>query len=150
MLDGSLSSRTRSGKRDVEVPIRISFAPTMNTGRLDAKHEVLAIRGKTRDLSLGGVAFLVDSIRLREHYLVGEDRVLDAELTLPDGKVKMKLVGQRYEQFGKHLSINTYLIGAKIMSIDSTDEEIYRDYLKPGRRKRAKMQSVFEADAPNQ
>ena len=84
----------------------------------------------------------MDSIRLREYYLVGENRILDAELDLPNGKAKMKLIGQRYEQVGEHLSVNKYLIGATILDMTPIDRDLYNEFLQGG--KNGKKNKIFE------
>jgi hypothetical protein len=133
-ISGRIMSRMSSSRRKLEVSIRVSFEPESTTGRLTLKREPLSIRGKTKDLSDSGIGFIVDSIRLKEHYLVGENRILDAELDLPNGRIKMKLIGQRYEQVGQHLSINQYLIVAVIKSMTPMDKEIYDEYLRLGNK----------------
>ncbi len=90
----------------------------------------LSIRGETEDLSFTGIAFTVSSIRLREYYLVGEGRKLNAEINLPNGKVKMQLIGQRYKQVGKHVSVTQYLIGARILKMSDGDRETYKEFLR--------------------
>jgi hypothetical protein len=85
--------------------------------------------GETYDMSGSGIAFVVSSIRVMENYLVGQERVLLAELDLPGGKVKMKVLGRRYEQVGVHLSTEKYLVGAEIVHIS----EAYEHFLKFGR-----------------
>ncbi|MBX7173791.1 MAG: hypothetical protein K1X72_22665 [Pyrinomonadaceae bacterium] len=139
-------SRLNSSRRDLNVPISISFEPTNTTGRLTLKREVLSIKGETKDLSVTGVAFLVDSIRLNEHYLVGENRVLDAVLDLPNGQVKMKVIGQRYEQIGEHLSINQYLIGATILNMTPLDKDIYEEYLRMGNKVKKDKTGILELE----
>lgn len=139
--------RMNSSRRDLNVSINVSFEPESNTGRLTIKREILSIRGETKDLSVSGIAFMVDSIRLREHYLVGENRILDAELDLPNGKIKMKLIGQRYEQVGgKHLSVNKYLIGATIKSMTPMDKEIYDEYLRLGNKIKKDKNKILELE----
>lgn len=133
-ISDQIRSRINSSRRDLNVPISISFEPENNTGRLTIKREILSIKGETKDLSATGIAFLVDSIRLREHYLVGEDRILDAELDLPNGKIRMKLIGQRYEQVGQHLSVSQYLIGATIKSMTPLDKDLYEEFLRYGNK----------------
>ena len=140
-------SRITSSRRNLQVPISVSFEPESNTGRLNIRREILSIRGETKDLSPTGIGFLVDSIRLKEHYLVGENRVLDAEIDLPNGKVKMKLIGQRYEQIGKHLSINKYLIGAIIKNMTPLDKEIYDEFLRLGSKAKKSEKKVLGIEA---
>ncbi len=140
-------NRINSSRRNLEVPISVSFVPQYNTGRLTMKREVLCLKGETKDLSATGIAFLVDSIRLYEHYLVGENRVLKAELDLPNGKVTMQIVGQRYEQIGEHLSINKYLIGATILSMSPIEREVYDEFLRLGNKVKKDKTKVFELEA---
>ena len=145
-LSSQIMSRISSSRRNLEVPIKVSFEPESNTGRLTLKPEILSIKGETKDLSATGIAFIVDSIRLREFYLVGEDRVLNAELDLPNGVVKIKLIGQRYEQVGKHLSVTKYLIGAKIKSMTLLDRDLYDEYLRHGNKIKKDKNKIFEME----
>lgn len=96
--------------------------------------ENLSILGETKDLSATGIAFIVSSIRLKEHYLVGEGRTLNAELDLPGGKIRMQVIGQRHEQFGEHISTARFLIGAKITKMSEQDREAYEDFLRYGKK----------------
>lgn len=140
-------SRISPSRRNLQVPISVSFEPETTTGRLTVKREILSIKGETKDLSATGLAFVVDSIRLREYYLVGENRILDALIELPGAKIKMKLLGQRYEQFGEHLSVHKYLIGASIQSMNQLDREIYEEYLQGGKKLRKNKGEIFEFEA---
>lgn len=128
----------RSARRyNLQVPIRITIEPDGETCcnvKLKTKRESLSISGETKDLSKSGIAFIVPSIRLREYYLVGENRTLQAEMDLPNGKIRMQIVGVRYEQIGIHDSTVDYLIGAKILSITPLEQEIYEEYLKYGNK----------------
>ncbi len=105
----------------------------------------LTISGETKDLSKTGIAFIVSSIRLREYYLVGEDRTLNAELDLPGGKITMQIIGQRYEQVGLHLSETRFLIGATITKISDDAREIYEHFISQG-KKRGKEAFVLGID----
>lgn len=134
-------------RRDLQLPITISFEPECNTGRLTMKPEVLSIKGETKDLSITGIAFMVNSIRLREYYLVGENRFLNATIEMSGAKVKMKILGQRYEQIGEHLSVNKYLIGATIEDMNHLDREIYEEYLRSGSEIQSDKSKVFGFEA---
>ena len=127
----SMSSRVVAARHKREAAIKLSFEPTGKTGRLDSTKN-LFITGETADLSGSGIAFTVASIRVKENYLVGEGRVLNAELDLPNGRVSMKIVGQRYELVGEHLSTERYLIGAKIVSISDENRSVYEDFMRRG------------------
>ena len=133
----SISKRVVASRHKYEVPIRLWFETDRNTGRLQNPLEGLFITGETKDLSQTGIAFVVSSIRLKENYLVGEGRTLNAELDLPSGKIKMQIVGQRYEQVGKHISTANFLIGAKILRMTAENRELYQDFLRVGRKRKA-------------
>lgn len=123
-------------RKNLEIPIKIWFEPERNTGKLRMPSENLTITGKTRDLSSSGIGFIVNAIRIQENYLVGEGRVLNAELDLPNGKVRMQIVGRRYEQVGKHISTARFLVGAEITKISENDRETYFDFLRNGNKLR--------------
>ncbi len=137
----SITKRVVSARHNYEVPIRVWIEPDRNTGRLQKPVEHLSISGETKDMSKTGVAFIVPAIRLREYYLVGEGRTLNAELDLPGGKIQMQIVGQRHEQVGKHISEAKFLIGAAILRISPQQREVYEEFLEFG-RKRDKAKSL--------
>ena len=133
----SISKRVVASRHKYEVPIRLSFETDRNTGRLQSPRESFFITGETKDLSNTGIAFVVSSIRLKENYLVGEGRTLNAELDLPGGKIQMQIVGQRYEQVGKHISTANFLVGAKILRMTAENRELYQEFLRRGRKRKA-------------
>ncbi len=129
----SISERAAPKRYNLQIPIIISFEAGKNTGKKNSATANLSVRGETKDLSNSGVSFIVPSIRLKEYYLVGENRTLDAELGLPGGKIKMRIVGQRYEQLNdEHSSTNSYVIGASIVEITDDMRKIYEDFLRSG------------------
>lgn len=131
----SLSERAVSPRHKFEAPVRITFAPNKNSGRLHEPISELSISGETQDLSKTGIAFVVSSVRVRENYLVGEDRTLNAELDLPNGKIKMQIVGRRYEQLGDiHTSGIQFLVGAKILNMNEDHREAYEQFLQLGKK----------------
>lgn len=129
----SLSKRNSSRRLEIKVPIKLTVEPDTNTGSLSMSREGLSIQGETSDFSRSGIGFVVSCIRLREFYLVGDGRMLTAEVSLPNGRIKMKLLGTRYEQTGQHVSVTQYLVGAKIIEMSNSDRGIYEEFL--GRRK---------------
>ncbi len=139
----SITQRNIAQRYKYEMPITVSFEPVRKAARFDLPTQKPSIRGETKDLSKTGIAFIVSAIRLNENYLVGDGRTLDVELKLPDGKVEMQLVGQRYEQLGdKHNSTIKYLIGAKIMQMSEADREVYEEFLRVGSRLRKNARSL--------
>ena len=134
----SMSERIAPRRHVYQMPVIISFEPHKNVGRQNTAAN-LSVRGETKDLSSSGIAFIVPSIRLREYYLVGENRTLNVELNLPGGKLKMQVVGMRYEQLGdEHSSATTYMIGAHITQITAGDREIYEEFLRTGIKTKVK------------
>lgn len=133
-LNRSVSKQVVAARREFAVPIRLTFEPDRNTGKLRMPVRDLSIVGTTCDLSLSGIGFIVSAIRLKEYYLVGEDRTLNAELDLPNGKITFQIVGQRYEQVGEHISVSKYLIGAKIINMSEANREIYKYFLRHGKK----------------
>lgn len=138
-LNRSVTKQIVAQRKELHLPIKISIAPDRMTGRLNGTSpEPFSIRGETKDLSKTGIAFVVSAIRIKEYYLVGENRTLTAEIDLPDGtKVKMNVIGQRYEQINIHDSVSEYLIGTKISQMNETDREVYEDFLKNGAKSKA-------------
>src|SRR5690606_33587393 len=120
-LTGLVAERSHSARKKHNAPIKIIIQPLHTTDRLYNSSENLYISGETVDMSETGVGFIVSAIRVKENYLVGQDRILNAEIDLPSGKVSMKLIGRRYERVGMHLSAERYLIGAEITAIGEAD-----------------------------
>jgi hypothetical protein len=75
--------------------------------------------------------------------LVGENSTLNVEIDLPDGKLKMQVSGQRYEQIGEHLSVSRYLIGASISKMSEESCDAYKYFLLHGRN--GKKKRLFRA-----
>jgi hypothetical protein len=129
-LSGVLERNSHSIRKKCDAPVRISFEPVRTTGNLHTTMEGLAISGEAADVSKTGIAFIVPSIRVKEFYLVGQDRRLNVELDLPDGKVRMTVVGRRYIKIGQHLSDERFFVGAEIVEMKSHDRQIYDEYLR--------------------
>ncbi|CAN5612416.1 hypothetical protein BH24ACI3_BH24ACI3_01190 [soil metagenome] len=141
-LNSVFTESSHATRKSYDLPIKIVFEPTYSTGGLNSPTNSLYISGETFDLSQTGVGFIVSSIRVRENYLVGQDRHLNAEIDLPDGKIRMKVIGRRYEKVGIHLSTERFLIGAEIVEMSKDNREIYEHFLKFGKRKKAATPSL--------
>ena len=130
-----MSERAAPKRYEHQMPVCVSFEPYKSNAKSNVAAPTLSVRGNTKDLSVTGIAFIVPSIRLREYYLVGENRLLDVEINLAEGKVRMRVVGQRYEQLGdEHSSTTSYLIGANIVEMSSEDRKIYENFLRAGNK----------------
>ena len=132
MFNRSLAERMVAERYKHSVPVKIWFEPDKTTCKLKLPIEKLTVHGETKDLSSSGIGFIVSSIRIKENYLVGEGCTLNAEIDLPTGKVRMKVVGRRYEQIGQDIQTARYLIGAEIVNISEEDREVYEHFLVHG------------------
>ena len=130
----SLSERMVSSRRRHKAPIKIWFEPDMNIGRSCDAAPPACIFGETVDISRTGIGFIVPSIRIKEKYLVGQERALNIEIDLPTGKVFMRAVGCRYEKVGIHISAERFFVGAQILTLSGTDRENYETFLRNGNR----------------
>lgn len=120
-------------RKELSVPIAVSLIPDRESGRLQMPVPKQIISGKTLDLSDSGILFSLSAIRLGGYYLAGEGRTLKAELSLPNGKIVMHIVGTRYEQnLDIHNSAAQFQIGAKIVSISTEHRAVYEDFIKHG------------------
>ena len=124
-----MSERVSAVRRKSSVPISVSIASDKTNGKPPHPTENLFVRGQTIDLSESGIGFVVSAIRIKEYYLVGEDRTLLAELDLPGGKIQMQVVGRRYEQADIHSSVGQFFIGAQITQMTEHDREVYESFL---------------------
>ena len=138
----SVTKQIVAARHEFQIPIKISITPDFNAGKLNMPVAEYSIRGKTQDLSKTGIGFIVPAIRIKEYYLVGQDRPLNVEVDLPNGKVHMQMVGVRYEQINIHSSVSEFLIGAKIVKMEDADREVYEDFLRNG--KAAKKAGVLQ------
>ena len=131
-LSGVLERNSHSIRRKCDAPVRISFEAVKTTGNLHKTMEGLSISGEAADVSKTGIAFVVGAIRVKEFYLVGQDRKLLLELDLPGRKIEMKVVGRRYEKVGIHVSSERYLIGAEIVEMEESHRQAYDRFLRYG------------------
>jgi hypothetical protein len=130
----TLIERRASVRKKYQVPVRVCFAPEKNPLNLTAPCEDLFLSGETVDLSETGIAFIVGSIRIKEKYLVGQERILNVDLDLAGKKVRMQVMGKRYERVGIHASTERYLVGAAITDISPEDRQKYEMFLKNGKK----------------
>lgn len=140
-LSGVLERNSHSARRPCDAPVKISFEPVKTTGNLHITMEGLGISGEMADISKTGIAFVVPSIRVKEFYLVGQERRLNVEIDLPGGKVKMKVLGRRYEKVGQHISAERYLVGAEIVDMTNADRQLYEAHLRYGTKHPVTSQS---------
>lgn len=140
-----MAQRRASARKGYNVPVKVCFAPEKNSlvkshGRCDEAF----LSGETIDISETGVGFVVSSIRIKEKYLVGQDRVLNVELDLSGTKIRIQVRGMRYERIGVHLSTERYLVGASILAVNEEDMAAYEHLLRHGHNASGPLTSVIE------
>lgn len=135
-INSSLNEKMVSARRRHAAPVKVWFDPDSNTERGREIAMNACLLGETVDLSRSGIAFVTQAIRVKEKYLVGQERGLNVEIDLPNGKVRLRAIGRRYEKVGIHLSTERFSVGAQILNFEPGSQEIYNDFLKNGRRAR--------------
>jgi hypothetical protein len=123
-----------SSRLKCRAPIKIWFEPDGKSDRELNEARSACIYGETVDVSRTGIGFIVPAIRLKEKYLVGQQRDLNVEIDLPTGKVFLHAVGCRYEKVGIHISAEKFFVGAQITDLSGTDKENYESFLRGGSR----------------
>lgn len=139
-----------SGNRKANLPITISVQPrkgvairNLETGKLITNQVIPNIKTTTQKISEDEISFIVPNIRFDDANLAGEGRTLNIEVELPNGKVKLEVIGEHYERIGKRTSLASYLIEAKIINVNPLDEEIFRNYLQRGEKvEKSKRESL--------
>lgn len=86
------------------------------------------LAGYTRDLSDGGLALLLPSVRVGGRYLVGEGVKLRITLKLDGASARLYGTPVRYEQLDGAPPDARYLVGVRLD--DAGDRAILADYLK--------------------
>ncbi len=130
----ALFERTTPARRSYKAPIKVWFEPDGNSDPSMGSSGQNFILGETVDISRTGLGFVSATIRLKEKYLVGQDRLLNVEIDLPNGTVFLRAIGRRYEKVGANISVEKFLVGATISSLTGTDKEIYEAFLRNGTR----------------
>jgi hypothetical protein len=139
-----MAERRSAPRKKVSVAVRVRLAPSnLSVGHIKAS-EKLALSGATRDISTCGVGLILPSIRINEHYLVGQDHQVIVEIDIHDRTVIMKAVGRRYEEIGVHLSVKRFLVGLEIVEMSPTDRVAYEYFLNNARKLTKKMGDVLE------
>jgi hypothetical protein len=139
-----LTERRTSARKPFSLPVKVCFAPVDNKANVSGPCDESFLAGETVDLSATGIGFLVSAIRMKEKYLVGQDRPLNVELNLAGKKVRMQVMGRRYEAIGIHSSSERYLIGAEIVGMADNDRRSYEHFLENGKKLLKNYSPAFE------
>lgn len=121
-------------RKKYRVPVKIWFEPDANNLNFRSPNLGIFLLGRTRDMSHSGLSFFVPSIRIKEDYLVGQDRLLKMELDLAGRKVRMKVAGRRYETTENEITDDKYIVGAEIVEMADEDRKTYEHFLNHGNK----------------
>jgi len=87
----------------------------------NASQHTAQIEGYTRDISSGGLALILPTIRIGTHYLTGDNVILLISIELPDEVVELQAAPVRYDPLElEKEGEKGYLLGVKI--IEMSDE----------------------------
>lgn len=144
-FSSTMAQRRASARKGYNVPVKVCFAPEKNSPvKSHGRCEEAFLSGETIDISETGVGFVVSSIRIKEKYLVGQDRVLNVELDLSGTKIRIQVRGMRYERIGVHLSTERYLVGASIVAVNEEDKAAFDHLLHHGHKAARPLASIVE------
>ena len=122
-----IKDRRQAERRKVELPVTVSLIEKVK--KVNSRKPLATLRGHTRDISADGLALVVSAIHIDGHYLVGEGRILQVQLELPDGAVQIKVNPVRYERLEENESTVGYLIGSGITNISDDDRKRFLAYI---------------------
>lgn len=89
-----------------------------------------SLKGHTRDVSHKGVALLVPQVHLDGRHLAADGRELELHLEIGNGEpIAMLVMPNRYERLDEAELGCSYLIGARIVSMDERDRFRYENFL---------------------
>jgi hypothetical protein len=143
-FSSTIAERRASSRKKHSVPIKVCFAPEFSTVKMHGRCDDSFMSGETTDVSATGIGFIVPAIRIKEKYLVGQERILNVELDLSGRKVRMQVRGVRYERIGIHLSAERFVVGAEIVNVNEEDQAAYDYLLRYGKKAGKATQSVIE------
>ncbi len=112
--------------------VRLQFTVMMHrtTRGLSLRRRVHSLKGHTRDISIKGVALLMSQIHLDGRHLAADGRELELQLEIGNGEpIAMLVMPNRYERLDEAELGCSYLIGARIVSMDERDRIRYHNFL---------------------
>jgi hypothetical protein len=112
--------------------VRLQFTVMMHrtTRGLSLRRRAQSLKGHTRDISIKGVALLMSQIHLDGRHLAADGRELELQLEIGHGEpIAMLVMPNRYERLDEAELGCSYLIGARIVSMDERDRIRYENFL---------------------
>lgn len=131
-------------RKKYRLPVKVWFEPEANTVNFTSPNLGIYLLGRTRDVSTSGVSFFVPAIRIKEDYLVGQERILNMELDLAGRKVRMRLIGRRYESTEGGVTDDKFIVGAEIIGMSEEDRRTYEHFLNHGNKIMKSMAASME------
>lgn len=143
-FSSTIAERRAAVRKKHSLPIKVCFAPETSLVRLTGRCDDSFLSGETIDVSATGIGFIVSAIRIKEKYLVGQDRVLNVELDLFGRKIRMQVRGVRYERVGIHLSAERFVVGAEIVGMNEEDQAAFDHLLRYGKKAAKATSEIIE------
>jgi hypothetical protein len=113
--------------------VRLQFTVALHrtTRGLSLTRRPQLLKGHTRDISIHGVALLLPQIHLDGRHLTADGRELELSLEIGNGEpIALLVMPNRYERLDEAELGCSYLIGARIVSMDERDRIRYESFLK--------------------
>jgi len=130
----TIAEMRSSSRKKYRLPMKVWFEPEVNTVNFVSPNLGIFLLGRTRDLSTSGISFFVPAIRIKEDYLVGQERILNVEIDLAGRKVRVKCVGRRYEPTESQITEDKFVVGAEIIEMRDEDRRTYEHFLAHGNK----------------
>jgi PilZ domain-containing protein len=130
----TIAEMRSSARKKYRLPMKVWFEPEVNTVNFVSPNLGIFLLGRTRDLSTTGISFFVPAIRIKEDYLVGQERVLNVEIDLAGRKVRMKVLGRRYEPTESQITEDKFVVGAQIIEMCNEDRRTYEHFMAHGNK----------------
>ena len=119
-------------RQSPRVRVRLQFTVGLHrtTRGLSLRRRPQSLIGHTRDISLKGVALMLPQVHLDGRHLAADGRELELQLEIGSGEpIAMLVLPNRYERLDEAELGCSYLIGAKIVSMDERDRIRYQGFL---------------------
>ena len=123
-----VGNRRHARRFTVRLKVKISLLE-INHGKIITL-KTSTVAGVTRDVSSDGLGLVVPHIRVDEHYLMADHRMLRVTLKCPDGDVTIDCTPVRYEQLDNHDAGTGYLLGTEIKEVLEEHRERWDEFLK--------------------
>ena len=127
-FQGYFEDRRQSPRLRVRLQFTVALHRTTRGLSLRRRPQVLT--GHTRDVSRKGVGLLLSQVHLDGRHLAADGRELELQLEIGSGEpIAMLVMPNRYERLDEAELGCSYLIGARIVSMDERERIRYESFL---------------------